>query len=56
VKAALKRPASKAKPSPAAARGKPNSVAHQQERAKGFALDLDRGGLDQDDADFGQAA
>ncbi len=56
VKTAPRRPAGKAKPAPAAARGKPNSVAHQQERAKGFALDLDRGGLDQDDADFGQAA
>ncbi len=57
VKAAPKRPASKAKaPSAAAPRAKPNSVAHQQERAKGFALDLDRGGVDQDDADFGQAA
>ncbi|WP_017669964.1 methyl-accepting chemotaxis protein [Blastomonas sp. AAP53] len=58
MKTAPKRPVSRGKtPSSAAApRAKPNSVAHQQERAKGFALDLDRGGVDQDDADFGQAA
>jgi methyl-accepting chemotaxis protein len=31
-------------------------VAHQQERVKGFALDLERGVADDDDADFGEAA
>ena len=35
---------------------KPNSVAHQQERVQGFALDLERGGVDADDAHFGEAA
>ena len=35
---------------------KPNSVAHQQERVQGFALDLERGGVDSDDAHFGEAA
>jgi methyl-accepting chemotaxis protein len=53
AKATPKRPAQKAKSAP---KPKPNSVSHQQARVKGFALDLDRGGMDQDDADFGQAA
>ncbi len=54
---ALRRPAPKARAAkPAAPRAKPNSVAHQQDRVKGFALDLDRGGADHDDAEFGQAA
>ncbi|MCJ2183962.1 methyl-accepting chemotaxis protein [Novosphingobium sp. 1949] len=35
---------------------KPDSVAHQQERARGFALDLTSGGPDEDDTDFGYAA
>jgi hypothetical protein len=35
---------------------KPNSVAHQQSRARGFALDLASGGPDGEDADFGCAA
>ncbi len=35
---------------------KPNSVADQQERAKGFAFDLTLGTTDEDDADFGRAA
>ncbi|QQN74323.1 methyl-accepting chemotaxis protein [Croceicoccus sp. YJ47] len=35
---------------------KPNSVADQQDRARGFALDLSSGGPDEDDANFGQAA
>ena len=43
------------KPS-APARAKPNSVSHQQERVKGFALDLTQGVADDDDADFGEAA
>jgi methyl-accepting chemotaxis protein len=29
---------------------------HQQERVKGFALDMMSGGEDEDDADFGRAA
>ena len=41
---------------PSAAKPKPHSVAHQQERVKGFALDLERGVADDDDADFGAAA
>ncbi|HQS68731.1 MAG: hypothetical protein B7Y36_15235 [Novosphingobium sp. 28-62-57] len=35
---------------------KPGSVADQQDRARGFALDLTMGGMDEDDADFGRAA
>ncbi|WP_116970154.1 methyl-accepting chemotaxis protein [Blastomonas sp. UPD001] len=46
-----------AKPAkPSAPKPKANSVAHQQERVKGFALDLERGVADDDDADFGEAA
>ncbi|WCT76952.1 methyl-accepting chemotaxis protein [Novosphingobium humi] len=39
-----------------AKKAKPNSVMHQQERVKGFALDMMSGGEDEDDADFGRAA
>ncbi|NOW46014.1 methyl-accepting chemotaxis protein [Novosphingobium sp. SG751A] len=39
-----------------AKKSKPNSVMHQQERVKGFALDMMSGGEDEDDADFGRAA
>ena len=46
-------PAKKAAPAP---RPKANSVADQQARARGFALDLTQGGPDSEDADFGQAA
>ncbi|MEN2748353.1 methyl-accepting chemotaxis protein [Sphingomonas sp. T9W2] len=56
--ATTKRPAArkpKAKPA-AAPKGKPNSVADQQARARGFALDLMQGGPDGDDAAFGRAA
>ncbi|GAA0640850.1 hypothetical protein GCM10009424_15060 [Sphingomonas ursincola] len=58
VAARTARPVGKtAKPvRPAAARPKADSVAHQQERVKGFALDLERGVADDDDADFGEAA
>jgi methyl-accepting chemotaxis protein len=58
----VRRPASAqpkrtAKPAkPAAPKPKPHSVAHQQERVKGFALDLERGGADSEDMDFGSAA
>lgn len=34
----------------------PNSVAHQKERLKGFAIDLTSGGSDHEDSDFGRAA
>ena len=50
----VRKPAAK-KPA-VAARTKANSVADQQARARGFALDLTQGGPDSDDADFGQAA
>ena len=47
-----------AKPSAPARSGqaKPGSVADQQERAEGFALDMTTGGGDFDDFDFGRAA
>ena len=41
---------------PAAARVKPNSIADQKSRVKGFALDLANGGPDAEDADFGTQA
>ena len=56
--ATARRPAArkpKAKPA-AAPKAKPNSVADQQARARGFALDLAQGGPDSDDAAFGRAA
>ncbi|WP_264393059.1 methyl-accepting chemotaxis protein [Porphyrobacter sp. ULC335] len=43
-------------PAPAQVTAATNSVAHQQERASGFALDLTSGGLDADDGQFGRAA
>ncbi|MFT3965346.1 MAG: methyl-accepting chemotaxis protein [Sphingobium sp.] len=49
----------KAKSAPAARpakKAKPNSIADQQARVKGFALDLTKGGADEDDAEFGAAA
>ncbi|MEH3038696.1 MAG: methyl-accepting chemotaxis protein [Sphingomonas paucimobilis] len=45
--------AAKTKPAPKARRG---SVADQQSRVRGFALDLSQGGSDDEDADFGRAA
>ncbi|KQM95224.1 chemotaxis protein [Sphingomonas sp. Leaf22] len=61
--AATKRPApaksAKARTAPAPkpkAKAKANSVADQQARARGFALDLMQGGPDGDDAAFGRAA
>ena len=58
--ATAKRPAAARKPAktkaPAAPKAKPNSVADQQARARGFALDLMQGGPDGDDAAFGRAA
>jgi methyl-accepting chemotaxis protein len=47
--------AAKAKAKPIK-KAKPNSVADQQNRLKGFALDLTSGGADEDDSDFGRAA
>ncbi len=41
---------------PATKRPKTGSVADQQSRARGFALDLTQGGPDGDDASFGRAA
>ncbi len=41
---------------PRAAKSKPGSLADQQARAKGFALDLAMGGADGEDSDFGEAA
>lgn len=48
----------KAAPPARAARSHPriNSVAHQQERVRGFSLDLDQGGPDADDLDFERVA
>jgi len=54
---ALRAPApARAASKPAAKKARPNSVADQQARVKGFALDLTNGGRDEDDADFGAAA
>jgi methyl-accepting chemotaxis protein len=44
------------KAKPLLAKAKPGSVADQQDRARGFALDLTSGGPDEDDSRFGQAA
>ncbi|RVU06847.1 methyl-accepting chemotaxis protein [Novosphingobium umbonatum] len=52
-RAAAPAPKAKAKP---LKKAKPNSVADQQNRLKGFALDLTSGGADEDDSDFGRAA
>ena len=40
----------------AAAKPKPSTVKDQQNRVKGFALDLNPGGVDDEDLDFGKAA
>ncbi|MFD1034724.1 methyl-accepting chemotaxis protein [Sphingomonas hankookensis] len=50
---AARKPAARTQPK---AKAKPNSVADQQTRARGFALDLSHGGPDHGDADFGRAA
>jgi len=54
-RAAPARPVAKASKAPAP-RPKANSVADQQARAKGFALDLSTGGPDGEDDDFGVQA
>ncbi|KQN20114.1 chemotaxis protein [Sphingomonas sp. Leaf32] len=53
---AARKPAVRAKASASAARATANSVVDQQNRARGFALDLSQGGPDSDDAVFGRAA
>ncbi|MGN7161060.1 methyl-accepting chemotaxis protein [Sphingomonas sp. SAFR-052] len=53
--AANRRPAAR-KPAPRKPVGKRNTVADQQARVRGFALDLTQGGPDGDDAAFGRAA
>jgi methyl-accepting chemotaxis protein len=55
------KPAAKPQARPAPARAaaparKENTVAHQQARVKGFALDLNHGGPDAGDADFRESA
>ncbi|MFD1034185.1 hypothetical protein ACFQ15_05920 [Sphingomonas hankookensis] len=44
------------KPAPKPAKRQPGSIVDQQARARGFAIDLSQGGLDEDDAAFGRAA
>ncbi|MBN2972182.1 MCP four helix bundle domain-containing protein [Roseomonas aeriglobus] len=59
AKSATRKPAARpaaAKPQARKAAVKPNSVADQQARARGFALDLATGGPDGEDAEFGRAA
>ncbi|MCX7285038.1 MAG: methyl-accepting chemotaxis protein [Novosphingobium sp.] len=51
-----KSPRSGAAARPAMPSPKPNSIAHQQQRANGFALDLTSGGSDPEDSNFGRAA
>ena len=58
-KPAARKPAARAAAPKAAAKKpapKANSVADQQARARGFALDLNTGGPDGEDAEFGRAA
>jgi len=49
-------PAARKAPAKAKAKSKTNSVADQQSRVRGFALDLATGGPDAEDAAFGRAA
>ncbi|SEM56711.1 methyl-accepting chemotaxis protein [Sphingomonas gellani] len=53
---AVRRPAASVRKPVAKGKAKPNSVADQQARVRGFALDLSQGGPDGEDAEFGQAA
>ncbi len=48
--------ASPRKPASRRAKTRPGSLADQQARVQGYALDLSVGGADDEDADFGQAA
>ncbi len=56
--AAARKPVAARKPATARApvRTRPGSVADQQARVRGFALDLSQGGADSEDAEFGRAA
>jgi methyl-accepting chemotaxis protein len=57
AKPATARPIAARKPATATtARPRPNSIADQQARVNGFALDLSTGGPDADDANFGAQA
>ncbi|NKI99297.1 methyl-accepting chemotaxis protein [Novosphingobium sp. SG707] len=49
-------PARKAAARPAKPAPRAHSLAHQQERLRGFALDMDQGGPDSDDLDFERVA
>ena len=55
-RAPVRKPAPRGKASAKATKARANSVVDQQARARGFALDLTRGGPDGDDDAFGQAA
>lgn len=55
AKAPVRKAAAKA-PAKVPVRARAGSIADQQARAKGFALDLSSGGADAEDADFGEAA
>jgi methyl-accepting chemotaxis protein len=55
-RAAAPRPAAHRPAAKPAARHKPNSIADQKARVSGFALDLNNGGPDADDAAFGVQA
>ncbi|MGC6329406.1 methyl-accepting chemotaxis protein [Rhizorhabdus sp. FW153] len=50
------RPAAKRAAAKTVRKVKPNSIADQQSRVRGFALDMTNGGADADDIDFGAAA
>ncbi|KQM86273.1 chemotaxis protein [Sphingomonas sp. Leaf23] len=54
--AATRKPTARTKAPAAAPRPKVNTIADQQNRVRGFALDLSQGGPDSDDAAFGAAA
>ena len=53
---ARRRPSIKGTKNASLSKVKPGSVADQQTRVRGFALDLTNGGPDAEDADFGRAA
>jgi methyl-accepting chemotaxis protein len=50
------RPAAKRSAAKTVRKTKPNSIADQQARVRGFALDMTNGGADADDIEFGAAA
>ena len=58
AKPAVRKPVARpvAKPARSASGARPGSVADQQARVRGFALDLTNGGPDGEDAEFGRAA